>query len=179
MLRWYDQWLRGIDTGILNDPPVRFWVMGANEWRSGSDWPLPETRWVKFYLRGWERLTTEPFVPASADEYQTPDSFAQMPPNQTNRIQRLRYLSEPLTQDLTIAGPSVLNLHAAIDQDDTNCSATSARGVHLACPTALKAASKLKGEFPQLSNRPCRIAALLETRTQEENWQGVSAERLA
>ena len=62
MLRWYDHWLKGIDTGILNDPPVRFWVMGANEWRSGSDWPLPETQWIKFYLRGWERLTTEPFV---------------------------------------------------------------------------------------------------------------------
>src|SRR6266446_585584 len=45
MLRWYDQWLKGIDTGIRNDPPVRFWVMGANEWRSASDWPPPETQW--------------------------------------------------------------------------------------------------------------------------------------
>ena len=59
MLRWYDQWLKGIETGILHDPPVRFWVMGANEWRSGSDWPLPETQWIAFYLRGWERLTTD------------------------------------------------------------------------------------------------------------------------
>jgi uncharacterized protein len=120
MLRWYDQWLKGIDTGILNDPPVRFWVMGANEWRSGSDWPLPETQWIKFYLRGWERLTTEPFVAASADDYQAPDAFAQMPASQTNRIQKLRYLSEPLAEDVTIAGPSVLNLFASIDQDDTN-----------------------------------------------------------
>jgi putative CocE/NonD family hydrolase len=120
MLRWYDQWLKGIDTGILNDPPVRFWVMGANEWRSASDWPPPETQWIKFYLRGWERLTTDPFVPSSADDYQAPDAFAQMPASQTNRIQKLRYLSEPLAEDLTIAGPSVLHLYAAIDQDDTN-----------------------------------------------------------
>jgi putative CocE/NonD family hydrolase len=120
VLRWYDHWLKGIDTGIEKDPPVRFWVMGANTWRSGSDWPLPETEWVKFYLNGWERLTTEPFVAASADDYQAPDAFAQMPANQTNRIQKLRYLSEPLAQDVTIAGPSVLNLFAAIDQDDTN-----------------------------------------------------------
>ena len=120
MLRWYDHWLKGLDTGILDDPPVRFWVMGANEWRSGSDWPLPETEWVKFYLRGWERLTTEPFVPASADDYQAPDAFVQMPASQTNDIQKLRYLSEPLAEDVTIAGPSVLNLYAAIDQDDTN-----------------------------------------------------------
>jgi putative CocE/NonD family hydrolase len=120
MLRWYDQWLKGIDTGILDDPPVRFWVMGANEWRSGGDWPLPETEWVKFYLRGWERLTADPFVPASADDYEAPDAFVQMPPSQTNRVQKLRYLSEPLARDLTIAGPSVLNLYASIDQDDTN-----------------------------------------------------------
>ena len=120
MLRWYDHWLKGIDTGILNEPAVKFWVMGANKWRSGSDWPLPETEWVKFYLRGWERLTTEPFVPSSADDYQAPDAFVQMPPNQTNRVQRLRYLSEPLAADITIAGPSVLHLYAAIDQDDTN-----------------------------------------------------------
>jgi uncharacterized protein len=120
MLRWYDQWLKGIDTGILNDAPVRFWVMGANEWRSASDWPPPETQWIKFYLRGWERLTTEPFTPSSADDYQAPDAFAQMPASQTNRIQKLRYLSEPLPDDVTIAGPSVLHLYAAIDQDDTN-----------------------------------------------------------
>jgi len=120
MLRWYDQWLKGIDTGILNDPPVRFWVMGANEWRSASDWPPPETQWIKFYLKGWERLTTEPFTPSSADDYQAPDAFAQMPASQTNRIQKLRYLSEPLSDDVTIAGPGVLHLYAAIDQDDTN-----------------------------------------------------------
>ena len=34
--------------------------------------------------------------------------------------QKLRYLSEPLPHDMPIAGPSVLNLYAAIDQDDTN-----------------------------------------------------------
>jgi putative CocE/NonD family hydrolase len=120
ILRWYDHWLKGIDTGVLKDPPVRFWVMGANEWRTGSDWPLPETQWVKFYLNCWERLTTDPFVASSADDYQAPDAFAQMPASQTNRIQKLRYLSEPLAEDVTIAGPSVLNLFASIDQDDTN-----------------------------------------------------------
>src|SRR5262249_3587727 len=110
----------GTTSGILNDPPVRFWVMGANEWRSASDWPPPETQWIKFYLRGWERLTTEPFTPSSTDDYQAPDAFAQMPASQTNRIQKLRYLSEPLPDDVTIAGPSVLHLYASIDQDDTN-----------------------------------------------------------
>src|SRR5262249_58415091 len=106
--------------GIPNARSVAFGVRGANEGRSGGDGPLPETQWIKFYLRGWERLTSEPFVAASADDYQAPDAFVQMPASQTSRIQKLRYLSEPLAEDLTIAGPSVLNLFAAIDQDDTN-----------------------------------------------------------
>jgi hypothetical protein len=120
ILRWYDQLLKGIDTGIFDEPPVTYWVMGANKWRSAADWPPPEVEWVKFYLNSWERLTTQPFEPASIDALQGPDAFAQMPPNKTNRIQKLRYLSEPLAHDLTIAGPCVLNLFAAIDQEDTN-----------------------------------------------------------
>ena len=41
MLRWYDHWLKGIDTGVMDEPPVKYWVMGASEWRTGEDWPLP------------------------------------------------------------------------------------------------------------------------------------------
>jgi predicted acyl esterase len=120
ILRWYDHWLKGIDTGVMNEPPVRIWVMGANEWRSGTDWPLPETQWTKFYLNSWERLRTDPFTSSSAEDELPPDAFVQMPPTQTNSIQKLRYLSEPLSQDMLVAGPAVLNLFAAIDQDDTN-----------------------------------------------------------
>jgi predicted acyl esterase len=120
ILKWYDHWLKGIDTGVMREPPVKFWVMGENTWRAAADWPLPETEWTRVYLRNWERLTAEPFVPASVDQFTPPDAFVQMPPSQTNTIQKLRYLSEPLPHDVLIAGPSVLNLFAEIDQDDTN-----------------------------------------------------------
>jgi len=120
ILRWHDHWLKNIDTGMMREPPVRYWVMGANEWRSGSDWPLPETRWTKFYLNGWERLQIAPFTPSSADDDLPPDAFVQMPPMQTNAVARLRYMTDPLPADVLIAGPAVLNLFAAIDQDDTN-----------------------------------------------------------
>jgi len=120
ILRWYDYWLKGIDTGIMNEPPVRYWLMGANEWRSGSDWPLPQTQWTKFYLNSWERLQATPFTPSSAEDELPPDAFVQMPPTQTNKVAKLRYLTDPLPQDLVIAGPALLNLFAAIDQDDTN-----------------------------------------------------------
>jgi predicted acyl esterase len=120
ILRWHDYWLKGIDTGVMNEPPVRYWVTGANEWRSGADWPLPETRWIKFYLNSWERLRAAPFALASVEEDLPPDGFLQMPPTETNRVQKLRYVTDPLAHDILVAGPSVLNLFAEIDQDDTN-----------------------------------------------------------
>jgi uncharacterized protein len=120
ILRWHDYWLKNIDTGIMDEPPVHYWVMGANEWRSGPDWPLPETQWTQFYLNSWERLQTAAFIPSSADDELPPDAFVQMPPTQTNDVQRLRYLTDPLPSDVLVAGPAVLNLFAAIDQDDTN-----------------------------------------------------------
>jgi predicted acyl esterase len=121
ILRWYDYWLKGINTGIMDEPPVKTWVMGANQWRYGADWPLPETRWTKYYLHSWERLKTEPHLPA----FQTyanpqPDAFVQMPPTQTLKIERLRYMTDPLPEDTLVIGPISLTLYASIDQEDTN-----------------------------------------------------------
>jgi len=120
ILRWHDYWLKGMETGIMNEPPVKFWVMGANRWRFADDWPLPETRWTKFYLHSWERLRTAPFSPSSIEDYEEPDAFLQMPPTHTRRIERLRYMTEPLPEDVLVAGPSALYLYAALDQPDTN-----------------------------------------------------------
>ena len=127
IIRWYDHWLKGQDTGIMDEPPVRYWVMGANEWRTGTDWPLPETQWTKYYLSHWESLSTEPPRPAAelgAAELgaaaREPDVFTQMPVTRTTKVERLRYMTEPLPHDVTVVGPITLTLYAAIDQDDTN-----------------------------------------------------------
>ena len=73
MLKWFDHWLRGIDTDVMREPPVKYWVMGENRWRSAKNWPLPETRWTRLYLNNWERLSAEPFTPASVDQFMPPD----------------------------------------------------------------------------------------------------------
>ena len=41
MLRWFDYWLKGKSSGIESEPQVRYFVMGANQWRSADDWPPP------------------------------------------------------------------------------------------------------------------------------------------
>ncbi len=121
ILRWYDYWLKGIDTGIMDEPPVKIWVMGANRWRHAENWPLPETQWTRFYLDSWERLKPEPPLPTDQTYVDSPpDSFVQMPPTQTMKIERLRYMTASLAEDTLVIGPASLTLHASIDQDDTN-----------------------------------------------------------
>lgn len=120
-LRWYDHWLKGIDSGIMDEAPVRYWLMGANEWRQESDWPPKAVQWTPLYLSSWERLSgTPPYEAGGYDEVQPPDVFVQMPPTQTNKVAALRYMTDPLAHDLHVAGPISLTLHASIDQDDTN-----------------------------------------------------------
>ena len=109
-----------------------FWVMGENKWRSGSDWPVPETA-VDQVLPGQlgaahHRCRSCRRAPTTT---RRPTPSRRCRASQTNRVEQLRYLSEPLADDLLIVGPSVLNLFA-VDrpgrhQLDRRSSRTSAR----------------------------------------------------
>jgi putative CocE/NonD family hydrolase len=64
-LRWMDRWLKGIDTGVDREPPVRLYVMGGGDahktpegrvfvgghWRDEMEWPLARTAATPYYLR--------------------------------------------------------------------------------------------------------------------------------
>jgi predicted acyl esterase len=111
IVRWYDYWLKGIDTGIREEPPVK-------EWRYASEWPLPETKWTKFFLRTGHRLLTEP-EPFEC-EVVPPDGFYQPPLTVTHLVYKLAYTTPPFTEDVEVIGSAALHIHAMIDTDDTN-----------------------------------------------------------
>ena len=48
--RWFGHWLKGEDTGIMEEPPVRIFVMGENRWRDEQEWPLARTEYTPWYL---------------------------------------------------------------------------------------------------------------------------------
>ena len=58
MIRWFDFYLKGRNTGVDQDPAVRYYVMGAdgepgapgNEWRTSNDWPVPAKN-TSYYLQ--------------------------------------------------------------------------------------------------------------------------------
>ena len=57
-LRWFDQWLKGEENGVAEEPPVSIFVMGENRWRQEQEWPLQRTRWTPFYLRSGGRANS-------------------------------------------------------------------------------------------------------------------------
>ncbi|MFM6852668.1 MAG: CocE/NonD family hydrolase [Sphingopyxis sp.] len=46
--RFFDYWLKGIDTGIAAQPPIHYLTIGPDEWRSTSQWPLPNAPLTPF-----------------------------------------------------------------------------------------------------------------------------------
>ncbi|MEN9684033.1 MAG: hypothetical protein RLZZ427_1784 [Pseudomonadota bacterium] len=48
--RFFDRHLKGIDTGIDRDPPIHYFTVGTGEWRSASQWPLPQATHVPFAI---------------------------------------------------------------------------------------------------------------------------------
>jgi putative CocE/NonD family hydrolase len=49
-LEWFDQWLMGKDSKLVSNPPVKFFIMGSDQWREAQAWPPEEARPKSFYL---------------------------------------------------------------------------------------------------------------------------------
>lgn len=51
--RWFDYWLKGVENGIMDEPPIHYAVMndpGDWVWTSADRWPVPEAAEVAWYL---------------------------------------------------------------------------------------------------------------------------------
>lgn len=60
-LEWFDHWLRGVDNGIMDRlAPVRYFVMGACEWREADSWPPPGSETFEFHAGGEELSAVAP-----------------------------------------------------------------------------------------------------------------------
>ena len=145
-LSWFDHWLKGIDTGVMDEPPVHVFVMGTNEWRTASDWPLPETKYTPIYLHGAKSGTIHSLNDGTLSfeaqgDGESPDSFLYDPYDpvitkggnnspeylpagaydQREVEQRcLTYTTEPLTHQVTAIGPIKAVLYGLSSAPDTD-----------------------------------------------------------
>jgi putative CocE/NonD family hydrolase len=150
-LRWYDQRLREIDTGIDDEMPVRLFVMGVNAWRSEDQWPLARTRYTSFHLHSDGRansLSGDGRLSLDDPIDEPPDTFEYDPENPVPTVggqsmfllsagprdrrsveQRedvLVYSTASLEEDLEVTGPVELILYASSTAPDTDFTATLA-----------------------------------------------------
>ena len=150
-LRWFDYWMRGIDNGIADEPPLRLFIMGINEWRNEHEWPLARTDWQKWYLHSGGAANTllgDGALSRAEPQDERHDHFTYDPdfPVQTMggnnccsphivpwgpydqrpvemRADVLCYTSEPLEQDMEVTGPIKVALYASTDGPDTDWTA--------------------------------------------------------
>ena len=148
-LRWLDSRLKGMDTGIMDEPPVKIFVMGENLWRYESEWPLARTDYRKYYfassgnantLNGDGSLSTRPPEGKPADRFvydpENPvpsradgayyDALATGPHDQRPIEQRedvLVYSTPPLERDLEVTGPVEVVIYAASSAENTDFTA--------------------------------------------------------
>lgn len=57
-LRWFDYHLKGKQTGIKAEAPIKLFVMGINQWRDEYEWPLARTSYVPYYLHSQGQANT-------------------------------------------------------------------------------------------------------------------------
>lgn len=143
LCRFFDHHLKGIDNGLDQEPSVSLFVMGDNKWRTAADWPLPETKFTKFYLhsggkanslKGDGSLSTIPPKDEQADKYvynpqqPTPSAYkgghtedgAVDTKESAARDDVLVYVTAPLEKDLLLIGPVTAKLFAATSAKDTD-----------------------------------------------------------
>jgi len=138
-LRWFDQWLKGIDTGVMDEPPIKLFVMGDNVWRDEQEWPLARAVPTPFYLRAHGQLTSEApgtsepsdcFVYDPADPVPTRGGATLMspefPPGPLDqreieaRADVLTFTTGPLERDQEVTGPIEVRLWTCTTAPDTD-----------------------------------------------------------
>lgn len=143
-IRWFDYWLKGIDNGIMAEPPVNYYMMGSaqkgalstkSRMVSSANWP-PANRPVSYYLTQDMKLTIKaPAVDSAKLGYQFDPAkpvqtigganltFERGPMDQRaieDRSDYLRFQTPALDKNLSIAGPVRVELYGATDGLDTD-----------------------------------------------------------
>ena len=136
-LRFYDRHLRGADVDLA---PVRYFVMGCNEWREADAWPVPGTEHQRWYLHSRGVLSLD--APTASEP---PDSYVYDPadpvpswgfrvmytggttcagPYEQTRVESrddvLVYTSAPVDRPTEVVGDVELHLFFTTDVRDTD-----------------------------------------------------------
>ncbi|MBD2022738.1 CocE/NonD family hydrolase, partial [Leptolyngbya sp. FACHB-36] len=135
-IRWFDQFLKNLNTGILNESPVQLFEMGSNHWRSVDRWTLATPTPVYLASSGLasmsdregtlissppDSLAADPLVHDPWRPVPSLGGHASIPTGPHDRASLdcrtdvLTYTTDPLNEDLHLAGEAVAVLFCAAD----------------------------------------------------------------
>jgi putative CocE/NonD family hydrolase len=129
MLRWYDYWLKDMETGIMDEPPVKLCVRTSVrecEWRFENEWPLARTQYQEFYLTANDAgvvdnaihdLMLSDEAPAATTElsYESgPEAYSRGLRGQPT----VTFVSEPLDEAVEVTGHINLLLWVSSETND-------------------------------------------------------------
>ncbi|MDL4818614.1 CocE/NonD family hydrolase [Actinomadura opuntiae] len=140
-MRFFDHWLKGADNGVMDDAPVRVQVRtgnGAYYVSEENEWPIARTVYRRWYLdavpSGWKgdgrredflRISEEIPATGSSAHYDAhlelgrPTGFPTGSVGGTPRWSTgISFVSEPLTEDLVLAGYMKVGLWVSSTSDD-------------------------------------------------------------
>lgn len=146
-LRWFDYWLKGFENNIMNEPKVKLFILGENKWRDEKEWPLPDTKYKKFYFHSRGNANTlygDGYLNMTSPGKEPPDKYIYDPADPVpsirggtgarggissdpidqrvneKRMDVLCYTSEGLKDDLEVTGPIKIILYASSSAKDTD-----------------------------------------------------------
>lgn len=139
--RFFDYWLKGIDNGIMDEPPIYFATDKApiaKRWQYAADWPLPSHEPLTYYLHAGPSDTTSsvndgilsltpPDDENAKDDYTSDYSITANTdwyigtPRPTGReidAKGLTYTTDPLPYDTRIQGHPMASLWISSSEAD-------------------------------------------------------------
>ncbi len=140
-LRWFDHWLKGRDTGIMQEPPLRLFLQDSvaprskygdrpGTWIAEPSWPSPHISSTAYHLHCDGMLSPQDPVTADTLSHSSPSDVGKAAgrwcgfcePGDLPRDQRgddggsLCFDTAPLPAPLTIVGSANLHLRVSVDR---------------------------------------------------------------
>jgi hypothetical protein len=132
VLGWLDHYLRGVENGVQKQKPVRYFVMGDNQWRDADVWP-PASTATSYYLtskkgaglstdvpqetHAFSSFVSDPAHPVT-NQYDT--SGAHDYRDLANRDDVLVFDSAPMERDTEVTGQIRAQIYLSCDCRDTD-----------------------------------------------------------
>lgn len=124
-LRFFDHWLKGVDNGVMSEPPVTYYTYNApadDAWTQTETWPVQNEIRETFFLSGGSTLTKTKGNPTSVQS-----NITSPPKSETVTVftpeNGIKFETPTLTADTEITGHPVINLWIETPAQDVDVTA--------------------------------------------------------